>query len=477
MSINSFRYILLFLPLTLVLVNLARRLPFQKAPQVIILAASVFFYGLSKPSHLGYLFGSILANWLLARWIASTDEDSPVRKRIFVSGIILNIAFLCTFKYVNFFISNIPWFTHHGIQFPDLAFPLGISFFTLTQIMYLIECYEETIPASSLFDHATFVSFFPYVISGPISRANRILPQFPKINAKTAPSAEEISRAIFLFSMGLIKKVVLADSFSKAADFGFDSVRNMSALEGWVFAFCYAMQIYFDFSGYSDMAIASALFFGIDIPRNFDAPFRSKSIIEFWTRWHISLSQFITAYIYTPIILRMPKVTLFTSAVATLVAMSIAGLWHGPSWPFVFYGIVHGIALACNQYWRKKKMPKIPAFPSWLLTFVVVLIGLIFFRSATLHGALGFMSQLVSWHHPFGIENLREMDGAGIMVVVFAAAQIAGAIIAFVGKSSEQLARDYNASHFSYIATVSFTLIAFLFLNSSISKPFVYFAF
>lgn len=475
MSLNSFRYILLFLPIVLVLVNLARKLRFTKGPQALILAASIFFYGFSKPSHLVFLVGSIVANWLLARWLAASEE--PLRKRIFVSGIVLNIAYLCTFKYVNFFFSNIPWFSHHGIALPDLALPLGISFFTLTQIMYLIECYEELIPASSLFDHATFVSFFPYVISGPISRANRILPQFPRLNGPSAPSAETFSRALFLFSMGLAKKVIIADSFAKAADFGFDTARNMSALEAWVFAFCYAMQIYFDFSGYSDMAIASALFFGIEIPRNFDVPFRSKSIIEFWTRWHISLSQFITAYIYTPILLSFSRATLLTSALATLIAMSIAGLWHGPAWTFVFYGVVHGIALACNQYWRKKKMPKIPAFPSWLLTFIVVLIGLIFFRSVTLPGALGYIATLGSLHHPFSVENLMAMNGRGIMVVVFLAAQVVGAILAFVGKSSEQLARDYNTTYFSAAATVSFILLAFIFLNSSISKPFVYFAF
>ena len=251
----------------------------------------------------------------------------------------------------------------------------------------------------------------------------------------------------------------------------------MSALEAWVFAFCYAMQIYFDFSGYSDMAIASALFFGIDIPRNFDVPFRSKSIIEFWTRWHISLSQFINAYIYTPILLSFSRATLVTSALATFIAMSIAGLWHGPAWTFVFYGVVHGIALACNQYWRKKKMPKLPAFPSWLLTFIVVLIGLIFFRSVTLPGALGYIATLVSPHHPFTVENLMAMNGRGIMVVIFLAAQIVGTILAFVGKSSELVARDYNTTYLSAAATVSFILLAFVFLNSSISKPFVYFAF
>ncbi len=475
MSFNSFNYILLFLPVVFLLFSLSRRLPIPKAPQLCILLASIYFYAHSNLPHLAYLLGSIVANWLLARWIAAAQE--PVRKRIFIFGIALNIAFLCIFKYVNFFVSNIPYFAQHNIRLPDLAFPLGISFFTLAQIMYLIECYVEMIPASSLFDHATFVSFFPYVISGPIARANRILHQFPKLNSAEYPSADNISRAMFLFSMGLIKKVVIADAFSKAADFGFDSATNMSALEAWFFAASYALQLYFDFSGYSDMAIASALFFGIEIPRNFDAPLKSLSIIEFWQRWHISLSQFITTYLYTPIISSFKKATLLKASYATLVAMTIAGLWHGPNWTFVIFGVVHGIGLVVNQYWRRKKMPVLPKFASWLVTMALVAFANVFFRSPTLKAALAYLPHLFSWHHPFATTNISQMNGAGLMVGVYVVVQIAGAVIAVTGKSSEQLAREFTPTYRTLAATVSFTVIAWLFLNSSISKPFVYFAF
>lgn len=475
MSFNSFQYLLLFLPLVILVVALARRLRIPKAPQICVLLFSLYFYAYSNPAHLLYLLGSIVANWLIVRWMSPTEDD--LRKRIFVFGIVLNVAFLSVFKYVNFFLSNVPYFVHHHIQLPNLQFPLGISFFTLAQIMYLIECYEEMIPPSSLFDHATFVSFFPYVISGPIPRANRILHQYPALNAPAGPSADTIARALFLFSMGLIKKIVIADAFSKAADFGFDSAKNMSALEGWFFAASYALQLYFDFSGYSDMAIASGLLLGIDIPRNFDAPFKSLSISEFWTRWHITLSQFITTYLFTPILTSFRKATLTTASFATLAAMAIAGLWHGPSWTFVIFGLVHGLALVVNQYWKKKKMPVLPDPICWLLTMSVVIFGNVFFRSPSLRAAITYLAHMFTWHNAFGTSNIQVMNGAGVMVFVYILAQISGAIFAVIGKSSETLAQNFKPTSLNALATVVFALVALLFLNSSISKPFVYFAF
>ncbi len=422
MNFNSFPYLLLFLPIVLILVAIARKLPIPRAPQVVVFLASMFFYTWSKPANLAYLLGSILVNWQLSQWIVATQ--GPARKRLLQLALVLNIGFLCLFKYVNFLLSSIPWLTAHHIRIPDLAFPLGISFFTLAQIMYIVDCYQETSAPSSLFDHATFVSFFPYVISGPIAKARRILHQFPALNAPTGPSADTVARAMYLFSMGLIKKVVLADAFSQAADFGFTSARNMSMLEAWVFVSCYTLQIYVDFSGYSDMAIASAHFLGIDIPRNFDAPLRSTSIIEFWTRWHISLSEFITSYLYTPILKSFEKATLQTSAIATLIAMSIAGLWHGPSWTFVIFGFIHGAALVINQYWKKlfkkkkgKKSIVVPDWLCWFLTFGVVDLAFVFFRAGTLSAAMLYLPHLVNMHNLLGTHNLGDMNGAGLMVI------------------------------------------------------------
>ena len=475
MAFNTFSYIVLFLPIVLLFLHLARLSKIQILPQVSLLLASVVFYAWSSTTNLAYLVGSILANWLLARSMTGVSESR--RKHILQLGLILNVGFLSVFKYLNFFIGAIPYLVQHHIQVPNLGFPLGISFFTLAQIMYLVDCYEELIPPSSFFDHATFVSFFPYVISGPISRAKRILHQFPSLNSRTGPSPETMACAIYLFSLGLIKKVVLAAAFSQPADFGFSNIQSLSAVEAWTTLSSYTLQIYFDFSGYTDMAIASALMLGIELPRNFDAPLRSKSIVEFWQRWHITLSGFITTYLYTPILTSFKQATLLKAAFATLIAMAIAGLWHGPSWNFVLFGVIHGVALAVNQFWRKKKMPKLPGRLSWLVTFAVIDLAFLFFRAPDLKSAIIFFPHLVGFNGVIGIENLRGVNGTGMVGLIFLLSQLIGTGAAFLGKTSDQLAREFKPTWTTYVAASAYLLIAFLFINSNVGKPFVYFRF
>jgi D-alanyl-lipoteichoic acid acyltransferase DltB (MBOAT superfamily) len=344
--------------------------------------------------------------------------------------------------------------------------------------MYLVDCYEGLIPASSFLDHATFATFFPYVISGPISRAKKIVPQFDKLNTCEGPGADTMAKAAFLFSIGLLKKVVLADAFAFAADYGFKgNIHHLSALEAWCFVSAYACQLYFDFSGYSDMAIASALFFGIEIPWNFDAPLRSTSIIEFWLRWHITLSQFITTYLYTPIVRSFRRVNLLTAAAATILAMAIAGLWHGPAWTFVLFGTVHGVALATNQFWRKKRMPVLPDPVCWLITAALVDVGFVFFRAPDLPASITYLARLADWRNAFGTQTFAEMRGAGIMLWLYLLAMSIGVAIIVRGKSSREMARDFNPTWIACALATSCACASILYLNSGVTTPFIYFAF
>ncbi|MGD0737592.1 MAG: MBOAT family O-acyltransferase [Terracidiphilus sp.] len=477
MYFNSFGYLLLFLPIVFVLCQLARRAPIAKAPQICLLLASAVFYAWWNPAHLGYLAGSVVANWFIARLIDRATQ--PRRKHLLQLGLVLNIGFLCVFKYLNFFIGLIPGHASLHIHAPDLAFPLGISFFTLTQVMYLVDCYEELIPSSTLFDHATFVSFFPYVISGPISRAKRIIHQFPGLNGSTGPNAEQVARATFLFSMGLAKKVILADVFSNVADFGFSNINRLSGIESWTIALSYSLQMYFDFSGYSDMAIASAMFLGIEVPRNFDSPFRSTSIIEYWQRWHITLTSFITTYLYTPILRCFDRATLGTSAIATLVAMTIAGLWHGPSWTFVIFGVIHGVGLVINQYWRKKKLFKFPRIISWFLTVLVFCTAFVFFRSPDVPTAISLLGHMFGGADAFGHSNFKIMNGQGhrLMVAIYLLAEITGVLVVFFARSSDQQQREFAPTWKNAVATAALLLLSMLYLNSNVARPFLYFAF
>jgi D-alanyl-lipoteichoic acid acyltransferase DltB (MBOAT superfamily) len=447
-----------------------------KAAQAWILVASIIFYSSGKPSNLPYLAISILVNCLVGRAIDRANGAS--RKRLLQFGLALNIAYLCVFKYVNFFLSNIHFLLPRSLKVPNFDFPLGISFFTLTQIIYLIDTYEELLPAMNLFDYSTFVSFFPYVISGPIPKAKRIQHQFGNFGGKQGVTVELIARGFYLFTIGLFKKVIFADVFAKVANGGFNSPAHLSALEVWCFSVAFTLQIYFDFSGYSDMAIGSALMLGIQLPRNFDSPLRAKSIIEFWKRWHITLSEFITTYLFTPLFKSL-KVRLGsglgTSALATLVAMTIAGLWHGPAWTFVLYGMIHGAALACNQFWRKRHMPVLPGFLSWLLTFVVVDLALLVFRAPDLAGALKMGSSLVNPNSAFALPMLKlvvsTLTKFNLVVLPF------GIALAFFGKSSDELSREFTPSLTNAMALSGMFVACCLFMTFNSSQEFLYFKF
>lgn len=481
MLFASFPFILVFLPLVVVGCLVLKRLLGARAAQLWVLAASICFYCWSRPSNLIFLVASILANWMFAHWMECTT--GPAKKRVLVLGLTLNILYLCAFKYLGFLASTFSFAMPHGFAVPAMPFPLGISFFTVTQIMYLVDCYEGALDAGSLLDHASFVAFFPYLISGPLGRTKRIRHQFGNFGNSEGTRAKMLSRGIFLFSMGLFKKAVFADSFARVASYGYNWVHHRSAAEAWIFSVSYALQLYYDFSAYSDMAIGSAIMLGIEIPRNFDRPYRATSITEFWERWHISLTQFITSYLYTPILRNFKRKPLlrenllFASVMATLLAMGIAGLWHGAAWTFLIYGFLHGAYLGINQIWRKQKFPKIPAFPSWLLTFVAVLISTIFFNAHTVGQATERVLNLFNPHQALDLHNLSEMTVGEVSLMIYGAPLFVGCLAAFFGPSSEQMAREFQPTALNCAYTVLLIVVSFLFLNSSVPATFIYFRF
>ena len=242
----------------------------------------------------------------------------------------------------------------------------------------------------------------------------------------------------------------------------------------WIFSLSFTFQLYFDFSGYSDMAVASAWLLGIDIPQNFNAPYISKSITEFWKRWHISLSNFITDYLYTPLLRSMGKATITTSVIAILIAMTIAGLWHGPAWTFVIFGTLHGCALAINQVWRRRKM-RLPPWLGWLLTFVFVDISLVFFRSHDVLSALHMLNAMLPHANLLGTAAFKGV--LPITPYLFLRPVTIGVVLAFFFKTSQQLAESFRPTHVTAFATATLFLLCIFFMNSTVAKEFVYFAF
>jgi alginate O-acetyltransferase complex protein AlgI len=471
MSFSSFSF-LLFLPVVALVYAAARRFAGARLAQAWLLVASLFFYALPRPSHLPLLLVSILFNWAVAKRMAA-QEDSGRRKSWLRLGLIANVALLASFKYVDFLFLQIRSVSRLHLPLPQWDLPIGISFFTLIQVMYLVDCYQKLNEPISLFDHATVVSFFPYVSSGPIVRASAIADQLG--SSRPAGSRMEMaSRGLFLFAQGLAKKVIFADSFGAIADVGFASVAQLSCVEAWAFSLAYTFQIYFDFSGYSDMAVGSAWILGFDIPQNFRTPYIAKSISEFWQRWHISLSNFITSYLYIPIVRWMGRATLLTSCIATLLAMGIAGLWHGAGWTYIVFGLMHGAALAVNQAWKKSKR-KLPDGVGWALTFLFVNASFIVFRSPTLLAAWQLLTRLLPHHQAFGTELLAT-------VVPFVPSMLLrpvaiGTVLAFFFKSSWDLASQFRPTWRNSMATAVLLVATLFFLNSSVAKQFVYFAF
>jgi alginate O-acetyltransferase complex protein AlgI len=388
MLFNSYEFIFLFLPFTLLVFHLIGKRAHNRIAIAWLICASLFFYGWWNPAYLSLLLFSVLFNYSIGISLSNASGRKLLSKTLLVIGVSINLALLGYFKYANFFVDNLNALSGNNLILNEVILPLAISFFTLQQIAFLIDSYEGLTKEKSLLDYAIFVIFFPQLIAGPIVHHKQMMPQFLN-NAINKTRSKHLAIGITIFAIGLFKKVVLADGVSVYATPVFDAAEAgvlLTFFEAWSGALAYTFQLYFDFSGYSDMAIGIARMFGIRLPVNFNSPYKATSIIDFWRRWHITLSNFITAYIYTPIVKSFNQLTFHKAMFATLITFFIVGLWHGASWMFIIFGALHGLGLVINQYWRKTKI-KINKPVAWFITFSFVNITLIFFRAESIIGA------------------------------------------------------------------------------------------
>ena len=318
------------------------------------------------------LAGSILGNWIFAQWLMRQRS-----KWVLALGIIANVVLLGYFKYYDFFVENINAVFGTSWTLKHILLPLGISFFTFQQISFLQQIYYDTLQKRySFLSYALFVCFFPQLIAGPIVLPDEMMSQFD-CKESVIPKAENIASGLYIFALGLGKKILLADFLAGIADAGFAA--GGSFYQAWSTALAYTLQIYFDFSGYCDMAVGIALLFNIRLPQNFNAPYRSGNITEFWRRWHITLGRFLMSGVYIP--LGGNRCGTFRTYMNLLITFFISGLWHGASWLFVFWGMVHGAALIVHRVWSKVLGWKMPAIPAKLLTFFFVMLAWIPFRA------------------------------------------------------------------------------------------------
>lgn len=382
MLFNSYIFIFAFLPLMLAVYYSLNHMGYLRAGKLALLGGSWVFYGWWNPIYLPLLLGSVIVNYTIAGKIQAygrSREVIPGKKRLMLLGVCLNVSLLAYYKYMDFFIFNANLIPGVEFQYLHLALPLGISFFTLQQIAFIVDCYRTGLKERDPIDYALFVSFFPQLIAGPIVHHREVMPQFRSTDNRLF-RADNFVLGSFVFTVGLFKKVVIADSFEILVNHGFDHAESLNMLEAWLVQYAYTFQLYFDFSAYSDIAIGLALMFNIELPINFRSPYKGTSIINLWQRWHITLTRFINTYVYKTILRSFPEITFKAGMIASFLAMIVSGIWHGAAWTFVVFGILNGAAIVVNHLWRKTGI-SMPAWLGWLITFHFFSFTLVIFRA------------------------------------------------------------------------------------------------
>lgn len=400
MLFNSYEFLFGFLPASLLIYFLLGRRHSGLAAIGFLAAASLFFYGWWNPLYLPLLGGSIVFNFLVGRRLSASPVQARGDRAMLWLGIAGNLSLLGYFKYAGFFAANLNTVAGLSLPIPQIVLPLGISFFTFTQIAYLVDAYRKEVREYRFVHYALFVTFFPHLLAGPVLHHAEVMPQFAKPETFRI-SSENFAVGLTIFAIGLFKKVVLADGCTEFVAPVFAAAQGGQAIGGmaaWGGALAYSFQLYFDFSGYSDMAVGLARLFGIVFPANFNSPYKATSIIDFWRRWHMTLSRFLRDYLYIP--LGGGHCHPLRRHANLMATMLLGGLWHGAGWTFVVWGALHGGYLVANHVWRSFRKRHLAAFhlPAglgrWLarlLTFGVVVVAWVFFRADSLTAAVAIL--------------------------------------------------------------------------------------
>lgn len=424
MLFNSYEFILAFLPVTVVVFFAVGKVSRVWALRWIIVS-SLFFYAWWRPLNVVIIAPSILINFLLARVLQRLGEQGKgaASTAVLTIGIVFNIAFLGYFKYANFSVGAVNDVFGTGFVLAQIVLPLGISFITFQKIAFLIDVHAQRVESFSFQDYCLFVLFFPQLIAGPIVHYREMMPQFHRISC--AFDMKDVSVGLTLFVFGLFKKVYLADSIAPLVSSIYDQAASgstISLLPAWMAAIGFTLQIYFDFSGYTDMALGIARLFGVRLPPNFNSPLKASSIIDFWLRWHMTLTRFLTAYIYNPLALsltrrrlargragfggRQTTVGAFVELLMfpTLLTMFVSGVWHGAGYLFILWGVLHGVFLTINHGWRligpklwrdRVSYARFMQPAGFVLTLVCVAVSMVVFRSPTMEAAGGLLQGML----------------------------------------------------------------------------------
>ena len=484
MLFNSYEFIFAFLPITFILYFYLNHKRLTQASKGLLVFSSLFFYSWWNVAYLPIILASMLFNYLLGNILANGSSKFS-KKSTLIVGIVANLSLLGYFKYADFLLENFNLAFNSNAHLLNLALPLAISFFTFQQISYLVDSYKKETKEYDFLNYALFVTFFPQLIAGPIVHHKEMMPQFAKTRNKII-NYNNIAMGLFIFAIGLFKKVIIADTFATWATAGFDVATTLNLFEAWATSLSYTFQLYFDFSGYTDMAIGAALLFNIKLPINFNSPYKAKNIQDFWRRWHITLSRFLRDYIYIPLGgNRKGSFRTYANLMATFI---IGGLWHGAGWTFIFWGFLHGLALVIHRAWSNLGF-KLWRWVAWFITFNFINIAWVFFRAKEWNDAIKVLSSMFSLDNVvlpkvleshlaflkdfsvnfgyFGIHIGAEIESVLWLITAF--------IIVLLFKSSAEQLENFKLNYSTAIFTGITLLIGLISLNKV--SEFLYFNF
>lgn len=473
MLFNSFVFIFLFLPLTLAGYFLLNRFHKYEWAKGWLVVASLYFYAFFNPSYLPIILSSIVINYSIgSALVKNTGWFLAHRKILLVAGVLFNLGLLGYFKYTDFFIENINALFATSFLLKNILLPLGISFFTFQQTAFVVDCFNRKGRLPSFLDYCNFVTFFPQLIAGPIVLPEEMLPQFASEENRRV-KYKNLVDGLFIFGLGLVKKVLIADSIAVFANAGFGlQVEHFTMAEAWLISISYTMQLYFDFSGYCDMAIGIGRMFNIHLPLNFNAPYRAVNFQDFWRRWHMTLNRFLTQYVYIPLGgSRVKERQVFLNI---FLVFFISGIWHGAGWTFIIWGILHGVGVMICRRW-KNTGGKMPSWLGMFVTFFFVNILWVLFRADTLHQAWVIirsmfdnlnltLTPVFTSHLPSILPNMTNM------LILF------GAIFLSVfGPTAYELMTEFRHYKIKSVMTVCCLIVGVLFLSRVVT--FLYFNF
>jgi D-alanyl-lipoteichoic acid acyltransferase DltB (MBOAT superfamily) len=475
MLFNSLEYLFIFLPCILILYFLLNNLKKYDCAKISLLLASFFFYSYFKTDYLKIILFSICFNYFISLIIIEKIKFYKLNKKFFLFVALTgNLLLLCYFKYWNFLIVCFNNISHNHFNTLELLLPLGISFFTFQQISYIVDCYKGDAKYTNIIDYSLFVTFFPQLIAGPIVHHKEIIPQFENKNNKYF-NTQNFLMGCCLITIGLVKKILLADAFIPFIDSSINNLSNIDILNSWFLALSIGSQGYFDFSGYCDIALGSAYMFNIILPINFSSPYKSIDISDYWRRWHITLGRFLKYNVYIP--LGGSRTGTFNTYRNLMTVFILTGIWHGANWPCLSYGFINGCLVCCNKFWKTLNI-EINKYLSITITFITMIFISPLVLIKTIHQCIKVWSTMLGINtffvlpqiidNNFIFYNKSKISIFLIPITLF---------ILFALPNSNQIAEKYIKSN-NYIYTI---ILVFIFiyttLNITTPKEYIYFQF